>query len=385
MSDGLLDENYVKTIADCNNYLERYFRAMLSDDSDVDISEKIAENPRSKDIKQFYYYSLYCWRMFYYLFEKNTNELNRNVKYEIKRMEGEGVFINKGLAESDLPRFTFYIAKLLVIYRALGGVISYVVMDGRIRYVDNFNKIQDFAPYISDVLKRNKIKGDFYSISYVDVWAIKDLLSDLKIKESFDALRKINENEVNLSEMIGQQETLKKEVDDIEERLDGYKGEYNFVLLSKAFNRMKNDKRDELKSSRKWMNIYTLFLVFIPIITLVAMFKEWVVFDSIAKHITYSVPLLTLEILIFYFMRLYYSEVRSIRAQLLQIDLRLSLCEFIHDFIEKKNESRDHSDSWGNFESLIFSPIQMSADNIPSVLDGANAVADVLGKVMPKK
>ncbi|MNE42872.1 hypothetical protein D3C80_1370220 [compost metagenome] len=126
-------------------------------------------------------------------------------------------------------------------------------------------------------------------------------------------------------------------------------------------------------------------LVSIPVLTLIALFKEWVTFDSSIKHLMYAVPVLTLEILIFYFMRLYYSEVRSIRAQLLQIDLRLSLCEFIHDFIEKKNESKDHSDSWGNFESLIFSPIQMSADNIPSVLDGANAVADVLGKVMPKK
>ncbi len=38
----------------------------------------------------------------------------------------------------------------------------------------------------------------------------------------------------------------------------------------------------------------------------------------------------------FYFMRLYYIEGKAIKAQLLQIEQRLSLCEFIHDYVETK-------------------------------------------------
>ena len=83
-------------------------------------------------------------------------------------------------------------------------------------------------------------------------------------------------------------------------------------------------------------------------------------------------------------MRLYYSEVKTLNTQLLQIDHRLSLCEFIHDYIEKKNADKDNKQSWDLFESLIFSPIQVASDNIPSIIDGANAVADLAGKIISK-
>ncbi|MNG72731.1 hypothetical protein D3C81_561050 [compost metagenome] len=386
MEYSILGAEYANTIKECNSYLEGHFKNVLKSEYDEsDISEKIGTEYMSTDMVNFHRYSLYCWRMFYYLFEGYPTNLNDTIKYKLHEMAGENIFINKQLAENELPRFTFFIARFLIIHRSLGGVIAYSTNANCAGYVENFYKVKDCAPYIGKVLKENGSKVDFHALSYVDVWSIKDLIREVKFKEAVENLNKINTNEVNLSELIGKQETLKNEVNEIEKRLDGYKGEYNFVLLSKAFKRMKDDKINELKTSRWWMNLYTLVLVSIPVLTLIALFKEWVTFDSSIKHLMYAVPVLTLEILIFYFMRLYYSEVRSIRAQLLQIDLRLSLCEFIHDFIEKKNESKDHSDSWGNFESLIFSPIQMSADNIPSVLDGANAVADVLGKVMPKK
>lgn len=96
-------------------------------------------------------------------------------------------------------------------------------------------------------------------------------------------------------------------------------------------------------------------------------------------------PLITLEVLAFYFMRLFYLEIKSVKSQILQIDIRLSLCEFIQDYVEKK-ESSDKSDHvWKSFESLVFSPIQANEDKIPAVLDGADAIADLAGKIMAKK
>ncbi|ORJ18667.1 hypothetical protein BS639_24110 [Rouxiella silvae] len=122
-----------------------------------------------------------------------------------------------------------------------------------------------------------------------------------------------------------------------------------------------------------------------PITSLLNHKYKWLDVGVDMASLIYYVPVVTLEVVIFYFMRLYYGEVRMIKTQLLQIDHRLSLCEFIHDYVEKRKDSPEEKDSWKAFENLIFSPIQLSADNIPSVLDGANAIADLAGKVIPKK
>ena len=101
--------------------------------------------------------------------------------------------------------------------------------------------------------------------------------------------------------------------------------------------------------------------------------------------LAYYLPVFSLELLVFYFMRLYYIEEKTIKTQMLQIEQRLSLCEFIHDYVETKNKSGADKESWALFEKLIFSPIQISSDNIPSLLDGAATVAELAGKVIPKE
>ncbi|HCQ7467721.1 TPA: hypothetical protein P7Y84_005232 [Klebsiella pneumoniae] len=100
--------------------------------------------------------------------------------------------------------------------------------------------------------------------------------------------------------------------------------------------------------------------------------------------LSYYLPILSLELLMFYFMRLYYIEGKSIKAQMLQIDQRLSLCEFIHDYVETKNNSGTEKESWSLFEKLIFSPIQVTSENIPSLLDGASSIAELAGKVLSR-
>ncbi|MCK5961953.1 hypothetical protein KMY62_26195, partial [Klebsiella pneumoniae] len=99
---------------------------------------------------------------------------------------------------------------------------------------------------------------------------------------------------------------------------------------------------------------------------------------------SYYLPILSLELLFFYFMRLYYIEEKAIKAQILQIEQRLSLCEFIHDYVETKNNSGAEKESWSLFEKLIFSPIQVTSENIPSLLDGASSIAELAGKVLSK-
>lgn len=167
-------------------------------------------------------------------------------------------------------------------------------------------------------------------------------------------------------------------------KLDEYKGDFNFVLLSKAFSNLLSTKKDELEKTSKVTRFFICALIAIPFILLANHVFDWYVVKMDVTAIAYYLPVFSLELLILYFMRLYYVEEKTIKTQILQIEQRLSLCEFIHDYVETKNKSGSDKESWVLFEKLIFSPIQLTSENIPSLLDGAATVAELAGKVIPK-
>jgi hypothetical protein len=195
---------------------------------------------------------------------------------------------------------------------------------------------------------------------------------------------KILDYESKISSLIIRAGEAQKSLEEYDKKLAEYKNNYNFVLLSKAFANLLNTKKAELESASKITVFFISILVLIPLVALVNHIFGWYAVNIDINAIAYYLPLLSLELLIFYFMRLYYLEERTIKTQMLQIEQRLSLCEFIHDYVERKNKAGFDKESWVLFEKLIFSPIQLSSENIPSLLDGATTVAELAGKILPK-
>ncbi|EPY7160918.1 TPA: hypothetical protein ACT9Y1_004279 [Klebsiella pneumoniae] len=195
---------------------------------------------------------------------------------------------------------------------------------------------------------------------------------------------KIQQIAENLANLISQANDSQKDISDYVQKLSDYKSEYNFVLLSKAFSRLLTKKRKEYIINNLVVAFFTILLVFIPLMALINHITVWYPVEFNLSAFAYYLPILSLELLMFYFMRLYYIEGKSIKAQILQIDQRLSLCEFIHDYVETKKNSGAEKESWSLFEKLIFSPIQVTSENIPSLLDGASSIAELAGKVLSK-
>jgi hypothetical protein len=138
-------------------------------------------------------------------------------------------------------------------------------------------------------------------------------------------------------------------------------------------------------------------------------YLDWV------KLSLYSFPVAFLEMVSLYFTRLSYVELKNIKAQTVQLRLRLSACMFIKDYVRQKQRVynyaifgvEDDHDRLRNFlkdkgssseinnialvkfpeefEKLIFSPIQTNGDNIPSALDGVNSIAELAGKIISAK
>lgn len=188
----------------------------------------------------------------------------------------------------------------------------------------------------------------------------------------------------NLKALINRAENSQKDISTYVDKLNEYKSEYNFVLLSKAFSNLLHTKQDEYQKNHHSVIFFSVLLVLIPTGALVNHIFELYKVEFNLSALAYYLPILSLELLMFYFMRLYYIEGKAIKAQLLQIEQRLSLCEFIHDYVETKSKSGSEKESWSLFEKLIFSPIQVSSENIPSLLDGASSIAELAGKVLSR-
>lgn len=181
-----------------------------------------------------------------------------------------------------------------------------------------------------------------------------------------------------------------KTITEIESRLKDHETQYNFVGLTKAFIGMAFDKKNELVNAERKQQIWMNITLLIPLVAIMFMIlgkpdKLWVM-----------APFTTLLFLCIYFFRITASEVKSIKSQLLQIEQRKALCQFVEKFVEYKQDisnradkkldsTVDKSDGVKNplekFEDMIFSSIVMTDTQIPSTFDGMDQLSKLLSSI----
>jgi hypothetical protein len=73
---------------------------------------------------------------------------------------------------------------------------------------------------------------------------------------------------------------------------------------------------------------------------------------------------------------------KSTKAQLLQIDLRRSLCKFVQSYAEYSGKmKKDNNASLEKFETLIFSGIVSGEDKFPSTFDGIEQIGSLVNAI----
>ena len=158
-------------------------------------------------------------------------------------------------------------------------------------------------------------------------------------------------------------EKLEK-VEQLSDTLENLKQGFNFVALSDGFSRMLNEK----KSSKKWI-LLLLFLIAV-IISAIPAYKF---LSDGGANLTWQQIAISagLELVLIYFFRVVLFHYRTVQTQIMQLDLRLSLCQFIQSYAEYAREIKTNDkDALDKFENLIFSSILSSDEKIPSTFDG---------------
>ena len=100
------------------------------------------------------------------------------------------------------------------------------------------------------------------------------------------------------------------------------------------------------------------------------------------NHLIFLIPLISLEIILIYFFRVVLMNYRSVKAQILQIELRQTLCEFIQSYANYSSAIKEKDKEVLNkFENLIFSGVLSDPEKLPSTFDGLEQIAALIKNI----
>ena len=163
------------------------------------------------------------------------------------------------------------------------------------------------------------------------------------------------------------------EVNVLKDKLDEYKTAFNFVGLSKGFESLLEQKNE---AKKKTFGLLVLLAITVAL-TLAISFS--VQTTGAVFSWQSMLPIIGLEFVLIYFFRVVLTHYHSIQTQIMQLELRQSLCQFIQSYAEyAKKIKTDDKDALEKFENLIFSSILSNPDKVPGTFDGVEGLTSLL-------
>jgi len=162
------------------------------------------------------------------------------------------------------------------------------------------------------------------------------------------------------------------EVNNLKSALDKYKNAFNFVGLHDGFDDLSVSKGKELEKLVFWLRILSIVIVLPIIAELTVVYWNINNIKSISDGILLSIlPTLSLIAISIYYFRVLLFNYKSVKSQILQIELRKTLCRFIQHYSDYSQEIKaKDKDSLTKFENIIFSGIVNNEGTLPSTYDG---------------
>lgn len=167
----------------------------------------------------------------------------------------------------------------------------------------------------------------------------------------------------------------------LKSELESYESGFNFVGLFDGFNDLSKEKKGERNILRNWLVVVGLLIV-VPLFAelgfLYAHAGEIAEITKSALALS-IVPTVSLVAILIYYFRVILFNYRSAKSQLLQIELRKTLCRFIQHYTAYSQEMKQKDkSSLEKFENVIFSGIVSDDGALPSTYDGV----EQLGKLV---
>lgn len=179
-----------------------------------------------------------------------------------------------------------------------------------------------------------------------------------------------------------QSEISEKEqhVNQLKEKLEEYKTAFNFVGLYQGFSELRTQKKKE--NLWLFLSLIAMGLVILsPLVfeLIVVSFQIYNPKSLTSEPLLILLPLASMEIILIYYFRVILANFRSVKAQLMQIELRQTLCQFIQSYSEYSAKiKKEDKSALEKFENLIFSGVISDPGKIPSTYDGLEQIGSFI-------
>jgi hypothetical protein len=200
---------------------------------------------------------------------------------------------------------------------------------------------------------------------------LKNISSPQKIVDSVDAKIAAWSKELDTKEQAATR---------LKDALKQYTAAFNFVGLHQGFDNLSTDKKREVETLNRQLVLFGLLAIAPLAGELVAAafaldrFAEWSTSMLIA-----AVPAFSMTLLLVYFFRIVLRRAEAARSQLLQIELRKTLCQFIQSYADYAKEIRSNNpEALVKFENMIFSGIVSTEDKLPTTFDGVEQLSQLI-------
>ncbi|AFU20372.1 hypothetical protein [Actinobacillus suis] len=256
---------------------------------------------------------------------------------------------------------------------------------------DDWNKFKRKSPDLID--KNHNSWLEYLLNNQFDIDVLNHYLGDksfqafLNYENNLKNAEEKSENlKVNIADKASKLENFIKEkekrVNELAELLKEQKTAFNFVGLSKGFEKLLSQKLWSKWTSFGIMSVFCVLLIALPIVIIGGRFFNWFAEYNIEwSKIGWEqmLPMLGLEFIFIYFFRVALTHYNSIQTQIMQLELRQSLCQFIQSYADYAKEIKEKDGvSLEKFENLIFSSILSTPDKVPSTFDGLEQLSNLI-------
>ncbi|MDP4073746.1 hypothetical protein [Acidovorax sp. A1169] len=234
-----------------------------------------------------------------------------------------------------------------------------------------------------DARDRQQITFARYSMP---IQVAKKLLNDPSIAEfrrfsqTVEAAKKLKADwDVELNDRQAHVNALK-------DGLKGVTSSYNFVGLVDGFRQLAAVKIIERRVAFCSLIVLAFLMITPPFVQIFYVLDHIDVVDSKKGVLLYILPtVVAIEVILIYFFRVVLGQFRSVKAQVLQLDLRIALCQFVQSYAEYSAKvKKDDPNALAKFEALVFSSLVPDSEGIPSTFDGAEQLTKLIQSIRGK-
>lgn len=215
-------------------------------------------------------------------------------------------------------------------------------------------------------------------------------------------IKNIRDYDSKFTDLIKLHEDVDSKIKNLAKITDGIKREKEKRTLITSLEELITNKNKENKRNSIFLVLYSTMLILIPFFSLLLeiiskeklnKMTENMIDISSPLPLTNLIPFISLEIILLYLVRITYQNKKSISAQLIQLNLRVGLSNFINEYIKSRFSEQERRrddvllldiETWRSYEKLIFSPIVTVDEKIPSIIESIPLSSDML-KILSNK